>query len=173
MHLDSADAAGRPALLRLCRDARHFRIDPLEAATLVRLQAAVSLSRSVGSGGLGGSRACGLRRQGAAVAGILEITNAEVKAGHAATHLENYPALKLVGLSAAPEHLAGFTETAPNVLRRLGRETMPEALCQSTVMSLQTLRRAAWAEYFALDRVSMFSRQRPYMRSSISRRRGE
>jgi len=159
LHFSAEDAAGLTALLRWRRDVRHFRTDPLEAATLARLQAAVDLVPSVGNARpwrFLRVRSPALR---ARVAEIFEHANAEAATGYAADDQAAYLALKLAGLREAPEYLAVFTDTAPAAGRGLGRQTMPETLFYSTVMAVHTLWLAARAENVGLGWVSILDPQ--------------
>lgn len=81
--------------------------------------------------------------------------NAAAAAQYDRTTREDYVRLKLAGLQEAPEHLAVFTDTAPNEGRGLGRTTMPETLMLSTAMAIHTLWLAGRAENIGLGWVSI------------------
>jgi 5,6-dimethylbenzimidazole synthase len=70
-----------------------------------------------------------------------------------------YLALKLAGLDAAPVQLVVFTEMDPQAGHGLGRQTVPEALRQSTAMAIHTLLLAARAENLGLGMVSILGSQ--------------
>ncbi len=68
---------------------------------------------------------------------------------------EHYLSLKLAGLREAPVHYAVFCDEATNKGRRLGRQTMPEMLRYSAVLSVHTFWLAARAYGIGVGWVSI------------------
>jgi 5,6-dimethylbenzimidazole synthase len=152
---DASDAAVLHDLLRWRRDVRHFRPDPIPAAVMSRLRAAVDLAPSVGN-----ARPWRFLRVRspdcrAAVSAMFERENARAAQDYDDRTRDDYLALKLAGLREAPEHLAVFTETDPAAGHGLGRRTMPEMLAYSTVAAVHTLWLAARVENLGLGWVSI------------------
>jgi len=150
-----AEAAALARILRWRRDVRHFRADPVDAATLERLRAAMDRAPSVGN-----ARPWRVVqvRDPAARAAVRENfarCDAEAAAAYDDARRRRYRALKLAGLDAAPVQLAVFTETDPAEGHGLGRQTMPHTLRQSTAMAIHTLWLAARAENLGLGMVSI------------------
>lgn len=141
--------------MRWRRDVRHFDPAPLAEAALIRLKEAMDLAPSVGNARpwrVLRVRDPGLR---AGVAAEFSRCNAEAAAQYDDAAHQEYGRLKLAGLREAPEHLAVFTETAPEEGRGLGRKTMPETLMLSTAMAIHTLWLVARAENIGLGWVSI------------------
>lgn len=151
------DAQTLTRILRWRRDVRHFRRDPVDEATLQRLQAAMDCAPSVGN-----ARPWRVLRlkdpslRGALRQNFLQ-ANAEAAALYDGDQARAYAQLKLAGLDAAPVLLAVFTVTDPPAGHRLGRVTMPETLRQSTAMAIHTLWLAARAENLGLGMVSILN----------------
>ncbi|SFR31763.1 cob(II)yrinic acid a,c-diamide reductase [Yoonia tamlensis] len=141
------------------RDVRHFSPDPIPDDVLARLRAAMDLAPSVGNARpwrvlqvtTPALRAQIIANFDRANAEAAEIYDDEIRA--------SYAALKLAGLRDAPVHLAVFTENEPAEGRGLGRQTMPEMLCYSTVTAIYTLWLAARAENLGLGWVSILDPQ--------------
>ena len=130
-------------LLKLRRDVRRFRMDPVEPKLIDHLIGLASLAPSVGFSQpwrfvLIESREC---RE--AIQANFERSN------HAASNLYSgeqarlYASLKLAGLREAPVHLAVFVDQLTERGSRLGRITMPETLEYSAVLAVHTLWLAA------------------------------
>ncbi|MDA7428008.1 5,6-dimethylbenzimidazole synthase [Primorskyibacter aestuariivivens] len=121
------------------RDMRHFRPDPLPEAELDHLRAAMDCTPSVGNARpwrVLQVRDPGLR---ARVRADFERCNGAAAKTYDDRDRAEYLRLKLAGLDQAPEHLAIFTETAPDEGRGLGRRTMPQTLEHSTAMAIHAL----------------------------------
>ena len=155
MNFSGAQAETLSEILRWRRDVRHFRSDPVAAAVIDRLRAAMDLAPSVGNSRPW--RVLQVKDQGlrSRVQDIFERCNLEAAAGYDDATRAEYVRLKLAGLRDAPVHLAVFTETAPAEGRGLGRQTMPETLQFSTVMAIHTLWLVACAENIGLGWVSI------------------
>ena len=142
-------------IMRWRRDVRHFQPTPLSETVLARLEAAMDLAPSVGN-----ARPWRVLRVKdpslrASVHAEFARCNAAAAAQYDGAARDDYRRLKLAGLQEAPEHLAVFTDTAPNEGRGLGRTTMPETLMLSTAMAIHTLWLAARAENIGLGWVSI------------------
>ncbi|WP_106745313.1 5,6-dimethylbenzimidazole synthase [Yoonia maritima] len=155
MELTQAHRDALHDVLRWRRDVRHFLPDAIPDDTLARLRSAMDMAPSVGN---------------ARPWRVLHVTTAALRrkiienfeaANEAAGEIyddetrETYARLKLAGLREAPVHLAVFTENQPAEGRGLGRQTMPEMLCYSSVTAIYTLWLAARAENLGLGWVSI------------------
>lgn len=146
-------------ILRWRRDVRHFLSDPIPAAVLERLRAAMDLAPSVGN-----ARPWRVLRVTTpalrdAVIANFETANEAAGAIYDDEKRLSYNALKLAGLKEAPVHLAVFTDDAPQAGHGLGRQTMPEMLRYSTVSAIHTLWLAARAENLGLGWISILDPQ--------------
>lgn len=137
------------------RDVRHFRPDPVSAAVLDRLRAAMDHAPAVGNARPWRVVQVDDPTRRAAIIQNFETANAEAAKIYSGDTAQAYRALKLAGLKEAPVHLAVFTETAPAEGAGLGRQTMPEMLDYSTVAAIQTLWLAARAENIGMGWVSI------------------
>ena len=155
MQFSSAHARTLLDIMRWRRDVRHFEPTPLSETVLTRLTAAMDLAPSVGN-----ARPWRVLRVKdptlrAGVSTEFARCNAEAAAQYDDDAREDYMRLKLAGLQEAPEHLAVFTDTAPDEGHGLGRNTMPETLMLSTAMAIHTLWLAARAENIGLGWLSI------------------
>ena len=139
MHMTDAHRDSLRTLLSWRRDVRHFRPDPLPDAALEHLRAAMDSAPSVGNARPWRVLSVLDTRLRAKVRADFERSNTAAADEYDGTDREAYLALKLAGLDQAPEHLAVFTETAPNEGRGLGRQTMPQTLEQSTSMAVHAM----------------------------------
>lgn len=143
-------------LLRWRRDVRHFLRDPVPAAEMEALLAAVARAPSVGN-------AQPWRLVRVRTPALRETLAAHVDAASAAAartipdaeRRDRYARLKLHGLREAPELLAIFNDDAPAAGHGLGRATMPETLRYSTVMAIHTLWLTARARGIGVGWVSI------------------
>jgi len=147
-------------LLRWRRDVRHFLPEPIDEQLIDQLEADMELAPSVGN-----ARPWRVIRVDSAdlraqVRGIFEACNATAAAGYDDERRRQYLRLKLAGIDIAPVQLAVFTECAPAEGHRLGRQTMPETLQQSTAMAIYTLWLAARSVNIGLGMVSILDRRR-------------
>lgn len=155
MQFDDAGAATLHDVLAWRRDVRHFRRDPIPEPVMTRLAMMMDHAPSVGNARpwrVVRVQSPDLR---AAVIRIFEASNTQAAQIYDDDARAEYLALKLAGLRDAPEHLAVFTDTAPDAGRGLGRQTMPETLHYSTTMAIHTLWLAARAENIGLGWVSI------------------
>ncbi|KJZ18919.1 5,6-dimethylbenzimidazole synthase [Loktanella sp. S4079] len=142
-------------VLRWRRDVRHFLPDPIPDETLHRLRAAMDLAPSVGNARpwrVLQVHTPALRHK---IIANFEAANAEASQIYDEDTRASYAQLKLAGLREAPVHLAVFTDRDPAEGRGLGRQTMPEMLCYSSVTAIYTLWLAARAENLGLGWVSI------------------
>ncbi len=142
-------------LLRLRRDVRRFRPDPLPADLVAHLLSLTALAPSVGL-----SQPARLvrvddpeRREG--VRASFRRCNAEALSATAPDRQASYARLKLAGLDEAPLQIAVFTQIDPAQGHGLGRRTMPETLDYSAVLAVHTLWLAARAAGIGLGWVSI------------------
>ncbi|WP_170763962.1 5,6-dimethylbenzimidazole synthase [Ruegeria lacuscaerulensis] len=123
-------------LMRLRRDVRRFRTDPVDEAVLTRCLDAFRLAPSVGL-----SEPWRLIRveSAAARAAALEnfqAANAEALAGYSGEKAKLYSGLKLSGMQEAPVQLAVFCDDATDKGQGLGAGTMPEMRRYSVVSAI-------------------------------------
>ncbi len=152
-------ADGLAEILRWRRDVRHFRTDPVPPECLARLRQAMEMSPSVGNARpwrVIQVQDAVLRR---AVHDSFVATNADAAATYDAAARADYLRLKLAGLDEAPVHLAVFTLADPAEGRRLGRQTLPETLTQSTAMAIHAMWLMARALNLGLGMVSILDPQ--------------
>jgi 5,6-dimethylbenzimidazole synthase len=146
-------------ILRWRRDVRHFKPDPVDEAALDRLRATMDCAPSVGNARPWRViRVDDLALRAEVRENFLRCNNAAA-ALYTGSKQAEYLALKLAGLDAAPVQLAVFTVTDPKAGHGLGRQTLPEALRQSTAMAVHTLWLAARAENLGLGMVSILDPQ--------------
>ncbi|MEM6834610.1 MAG: 5,6-dimethylbenzimidazole synthase [Pseudomonadota bacterium] len=137
------------------RDVRHFRADPIPDDLIQTLERAMDLAPSVGNArpwrviqvNAPDLRANVMDNFVAANAAAAEIYKGDQQA--------RYKGLKLAGLEAAPLQLAVFTDMEVGTGHGLGRQTMPQALTQSTSMAIYTLWLVARAHNLGLGMVSI------------------
>lgn len=155
MQLTDAHRAALDDILHWRRDVRHFLPEPVSQEALARLRAAMDLAPSVGN-----ARPWRVLQVTTPVLRQAVIANFEAENQSAGAIYDDekrvaYDQLKLAGLRDAPVHLAVFTEQNPNAGHGLGRQSMPEMLCYSTVAAIHTLWLAARAENLGLGWVSI------------------
>lgn len=155
MRFDEDDEARLRAILTWRRDVRHFRPDPLSAADLAALKAAIDLAPSVGASQPWRILQAETPSLRAAVQASFEAENAAAAETYDGERQAAYRALKLAGLREAPVHLAVFTELEPEAGHGLGRRTMPEMLAYSTICAVHTLWLAARARNLGVGWVSI------------------
>lgn len=155
MQFAPADAARLAEILRWRRDVRHFRRDPVPEAALERLRQAMDHSPSVGNARpwrVIQVEIPGLRH---AVRDSFHAANAAAAASYDDAARAEYLKLKLAGLDEAPVHLAVFTAADPAEGRKLGRQTLPETLVQSTAMAIHAMWLMARALNLGMGMVSI------------------
>lgn len=155
MQLTQAHRDALQDVMRWRRDVRHFLPDPIPDATLDRLRAAMDLAPSVGNARPWRVLRVTTPALRSAIIANFEAANQAAGAIYDDDTRSQYADLKLAGLYEAPIHLAVFTEGNPVAGRGLGRQTMPEMLCYSTVTAIYTLWLAARAENIGVGWVSI------------------
>ncbi|MDX2289037.1 MAG: 5,6-dimethylbenzimidazole synthase [Hyphomicrobiaceae bacterium] len=143
------------ALFAWRRDVRRFKSDPVPDALIAELLALAALSPSVGNAQPWrwvSVASPGRREQ---VAAAFEAANARAAGTYDDDRRAAYLALKLEGLRTAPVHLAVLCDEATALGHGLGRQTMPEMLAYSTVLSVHTFWLAARAHGLGVGWVSI------------------
>ena len=142
-------------LMRLRRDVRRFRTDPIEAAVLDRCLSAFNLAPSVGlSEPWRLIEVTSEAARGAAMANFRSV-NGQALAGYCDEKAELYASLKLSGMQEAPVHLAIFSDEATAQGSGLGAGTMPETRAYSVVGAIALFWLAARAEGLGVGWVSI------------------
>jgi 5,6-dimethylbenzimidazole synthase len=142
-------------LLRLRRDVRRFRTDPVPEEILHDLLEAAHHAPSVGlSQPWRFVRVDDPARRGAVVAEFLR-ANDEAATVYDSERARLYRSLKLAGLREAPVHLLVCVETRPESGHGLGRQTQPETLRDSAVCAIQNLWLTARAKGVGVGWVSI------------------
>ncbi|WP_205520591.1 5,6-dimethylbenzimidazole synthase [Tropicibacter sp. Alg240-R139] len=120
-------------LMRLRRDVRRFRTDPVNEATLARCLDAFSMAPSVGLSEPW--RILRIKTETARAAALENFctANAEALSGYSGKQAQNYSKLKLSGMQEAPVHLAIYCDDATPKGHGLGARTMPEMRRYSVV----------------------------------------
>ena len=137
------------------RDVRRFRPDRVDPEILRACLCAAHRAPSVGN-----SRPWRFVRvsdpaRRAAVAGSFSRCNAAAADSYDPERAAHYRALKLAGLTEAPEHLAVFCDDATETGLGLGRASMPETLAYSVVGAVQCFWLAARARGLGVGWVSI------------------
>ncbi len=145
------------SILHWRRDVRHFRRDPVDEAMLERLRTTMDRAPSVGNARPWRVMRVQSSELRAEVRANFQRCNDEAAKLYSGEKHAEYLALKLAGLDAAPVQLAVFTEMNPDAGHGLGRQTVPEALRQSTAMAIFSLWLAARAENLGLGMVSILN----------------
>lgn len=155
MHLTETHRTALQDILKWRRDMRHFRTDPLPETELEHLCRAMDSAPSVGNARPW--RVIQLRdpQLRTKVREDFERCNEAAAQAYDDSDRDAYLRLKLAGLDQAPEHLAIFTETAPEAGRGLGRRTMPQTLEHSTAMAIHALWLTARARNIGVGMVSI------------------
>jgi len=137
------------------RDVRRFRPDAVDPDSLRACLAAAHRAPSVGN-----SRPWRFVRvsdstRRSAIAHDFARCNEAAAEGYDAARAARYRALKLAGLTEAPEHLAVFCDDATETGLGLGRASMPETLAYSVVGAVQCFWLAARARGLGVGWVSI------------------
>ena len=142
-------------LIRLRRDVRRFRTDPVEAAVVDRCLDAFRFAPSVGlSEPWRLIRVQGAAARAAAAANFAA-ANADALDGQDDDRAALYASLKLSGMHEAPLHLAVFCDDGTAKGAGLGAATMPEARTYSVVAAITQFWLALRAEGLGLGWVSI------------------
>lgn len=123
-------------LMRLRRDVRRFRKDPVDKALLTRCLTAFSMAPSVGLSEpwrIISVEKCETR---AAVLENFNKNNTEALSGYSGEKAKLYASLKLAGLQDAPVQLAVFCDDGTEKGHGLGAQTMPEMRRYSVVSAI-------------------------------------
>ncbi|MBM7066235.1 5,6-dimethylbenzimidazole synthase [Actibacterium sp. 188UL27-1] len=146
-------------LMRLRRDVRRFRSDPVEEALVTHCLDAFRLAPSVGL-----SETWRLVRvqtpaaRAAALANYKQ-ANAAALAGYGGDEAADYSALKLSGMEEAPVHLAVFSDESSDKGRGLGAQSMPEMRRYSVVCAITLMWLRARAKGLGIGWVSILDAQ--------------
>ena len=159
MIFTSDDAQTLYQIMQWRRDVRHFRSDPVAPDLIDKLAASMDMAPSVGN-----CRPWRVMRVQdtdirSRIVDLFTQSNAAAAAAYPDADRDAYLALKLAGLTEAPEHLAVFSVPDPAEGRGLGRQTMPETVVYSPVMAMYALWLTARAENLGLGWVSILDPQ--------------
>lgn len=123
-------------LLRLRRDVRRFRTDPVDETLLAQCLDAFRMAPSVGLSEPW--RVLRVESQAARTAALtnFETANAKALEGFSGDRAKLYSQLKLSGMQQAPVQLAVFCDDATTKGKRLGAMTMPEMRRYSVVTAV-------------------------------------
>lgn len=120
-------------LMRLRRDVRRFRTDPVDEAALTRCLDAFSMAPSVGLSEPWRILRINSETARAAALDNFRTANAEALSGYSGEQAKDYSKLKLSGMQEAPVHLAIYCDDATPKGHGLGARTMPEMRRYSVV----------------------------------------
>ncbi|RBW53706.1 5,6-dimethylbenzimidazole synthase [Ruegeria sp. A3M17] len=142
-------------LMRLRRDVRRFRTDPVDEAVLTRCLDTFRLAPSVGLSEPW--RVIRVESEAARAAALENFQNANEKAlaGYSGDKALKYSRLKLSGMQEAPVQLAVFSDETTNKGLGLGAGTMPEMRRYSVVAAITLFWLALRAEGLGLGWVSI------------------
>ncbi|MEM1345289.1 MAG: 5,6-dimethylbenzimidazole synthase [Pseudomonadota bacterium] len=147
-------------LIRLRRDVRRFRPDPVDEALVAVCLEALALGPSVGLSEPWRVVRVTSAEARAAVTANFEAANAEALAVQAEERAALYARLKLAGLREAPVHLGVFCDGASDKGAGLGQRTMPEMRAYSVVAAVQNLWLVARALGLGVGWVSILDPER-------------
>lgn len=123
-------------LLRLRRDVRHFRSDPVDPDLIATCLTSFSLAPSVGLSQPWQIVEVKSERARMAAQANFETANAQALRGYTGDTAKLYAGLKLAGMREAPIHLAVFCDEATEKGKGLGAGTMPEMRRYSVVCAI-------------------------------------
>lgn len=142
-------------LMRMRRDVRRFRTDPVDEAVLARCLSTIQLAPSVGlSEPWRILRVDSPAARNAALTNF-ETANAQALAGYSGDKAELYAGLKLSGMRDAPVQLAIYCDDETSQGHGLGAATMPEMRRYSVVTAITLFWLALRAEGLGLGWVSV------------------
>ena len=147
-------------LLRLRRDVRRFRTDPVPEAVVMELLEAAHHAPSVGLSQPWRFVLVDDPARRRAVVAEFERANLEAQDIYDTERARLYRNLKLAGLKEAPVHLLVCFETEPEAGHGLGRQTQPETLRDSAVCAIQNLWLTARAKGVGVGWVSILEPHR-------------
>ncbi|MFW8634953.1 5,6-dimethylbenzimidazole synthase [Cribrihabitans pelagius] len=142
-------------LMRLRRDVRRFRCDPVEEAVLARCLAAIPLAPSVGLSEPWRILRVDSEPARAAALENFEAANSRALQGYSGAQAERYAGLKLSGMRDAPVQLAIYCDDETAQGHGLGAATMPEMRRFSVVTAITLFWLALRAEGLGLGWVSV------------------
>ncbi|WP_170561255.1 5,6-dimethylbenzimidazole synthase [Ruegeria atlantica] len=147
-------------LMRLRRDVRRFRTDPVDEAVLTRCLDTFRLAPSVGLSEPW--RVIRVESEAARAAALENFQNANetALAGYSGDKALKYSRLKLSGMQEAPVQLAVFSDETTNKGLGLGAGTMPEMRRYSVVAAITLFWLALRAEGLGLGWVSILDPER-------------
>lgn len=125
-------------LFKWRRDVRRFKTTPLSAELCSELLASVNLAPSVGNSQPWRWVDVATTSVREKVIACFETANTQASEKYDDETREHYLQLKLAGLREAPVQYAVFCDADTEQGRGLGRQTMPEMLRYSTVLSVHT-----------------------------------
>ncbi|MES0827882.1 5,6-dimethylbenzimidazole synthase [Ruegeria sp. SCP11] len=142
-------------LMRLRRDVRRFRTDPVDEAVLTRCLDAFRLAPSVGLSEPW--RVIRVESEAARKAALenFQAANAQALEGYSGEKAQLYSQLKLSGMQEAPVQLAVFCDDATDKGQGLGAGTMPEMRRYSVVSAVTLFWLALRTEGLGLGWVSI------------------
>ncbi len=156
---DEAFRTAFAQLVRLRRDIRAFRPDPVDSGVLHRCMELAHHAPSVGYAQPWRFVQVTDRTRIEAIAQAFERANAEALAATEESDRALYARLKLAGIREAPVQMAVFCDEATKTGRRLGARTMPETRAYSVVCAIHTLWLALRAHGLGLGWVSILHPQ--------------
>ncbi len=142
-------------LMRLRRDVRRFRPDPVDEAVLTRCLESFRLAPSVGLSEPWRILRVESETARAAALDNFRTANAAALAGYSGDRARLYASLKLSGMEEAPVQLAVFCDDATPKGHGLGAATMPEMRRYSVVAAITLFWLALRAEGLGLGWVSV------------------
>ena len=142
-------------LMRLRRDVRRFRSDPVDEAVLARCLSAFQLAPSVGLSEPW--RILRIQSDAARDAALknFQAANAQALQGYSGERAAKYASLKLSGMQDAPVQLAVYCDDETQQGHGLGAATMPEMRRYSVVTAITLFWLALRAEGLGLGWVSI------------------
>lgn len=147
-------------LMRLRRDVRRFRTDPVDEAALTRCLSAFQLAPSVGLSEPW--RILRIESDAAREAALTNFrdANRDALAGYTGTRAQLYSRLKLSGMQEAPVQLAVYCDDGTAQGHGLGGGTMPEMRRYSVVCAITLFWLRLRAEGLGLGWVSVLDPER-------------
>ncbi|KUJ77617.1 5,6-dimethylbenzimidazole synthase [Ruegeria profundi] len=143
--------------MRLRRDVRRFRTDPVDEAVLMRCLDTFRLAPSVGLSEPWRVIRVDSPKARTAALEYFQTANAQALDGYSGEKAKIYGQLKLSGMQEAPVQLAVFCDDATDKGQRLGAGTMPEMRHYSVVCAVTLFWLAAWAQGLGLGWVSILN----------------
>ena len=142
-------------LMRLRRDVRRFRNDPVDEAVLARCLDAIRLAPSVGLSEPWRILRIDSETARAAALKNFQTANEQALAGYSGERAKIYSQLKLTGMQDAPVQLAIYCDDSTTKGRGLGAGTMPEMRRYSVVTAITLFWLSLRAEGLGLGWVSI------------------